>query len=77
MPHINHYRRSGDLLAVALAIALIIALAIALSTTTAPATARTFDFNSAGSMTQQPLPAHWACDLQRATSDRSHKVQCK
>ena len=43
-----------------------ITVAFALATTTAPASARTFDFNSAGSMVQQPLPPQWGCVILRA-----------
>jgi hypothetical protein len=34
----------------------ILAIALAFSVTAAPVSARSFDFNSAGSMVQQPLP---------------------
>jgi hypothetical protein len=48
----------------------ILALTIALSATAAPASARTFDFNSSGSMTQQLLPGDFACAMRRAQDDR-------
>jgi hypothetical protein len=51
-----------------LAIAVTVAVAVALATTTVPASARTFDFNSAGSMVQQPLPPQWGCVIRRALS---------
>jgi len=54
-----------------MAIALIIAVMLALSATTVPARARTFSFNSAGSLVQQPLPSDWACAISRALSDRT------
>jgi hypothetical protein len=54
-----------------LAIGLTIAVALALRTTTVPASARTFDFNSAGSMVQQPLPSEWACGMSRALNGRT------
>jgi hypothetical protein len=44
---------------------------LALSTTTVPASARTFNFNSAGSMVQQSLPPQWACELSRALGQRT------
>jgi hypothetical protein len=53
-----------------LAIAVAIALVLALSTTV-PASARTFSFNSTGSLVQQPLPPQWACELSRALGDRT------
>jgi hypothetical protein len=45
-----------------------ITVALALATTTVPASARTFNFNSAGSMVQQPLPPEWGCVILRAVS---------
>ena len=45
-----------------------ITVALALATTTVPASARTFNFNSAGSMVQQPLPPQWGCVILRALS---------
>ena len=46
----------------------ILAVAIVLATTTVPASARTFNFNSAGSMVQQPLPPQWGCVILRVLS---------
>ena len=43
---------------------------LALSTTTVPASARTFNFNSAGSMVRQPLPPQFACAMSRALNGR-------
>lgn len=54
-----------------LIIAVAIAVTLALSSATVPASARTFSFNSTGSMVQQPLPPKWACELSRALGDRS------
>jgi hypothetical protein len=54
-----------------IAIAATIAITLALSTTTIPASARTFNFNSRGSMVQQPLPPQWACEISRALGDRT------
>lgn len=51
-------------------LALALTLALALSSTTVPATARTFNFNSAGSMVQQPLPPQFACAMSRALNSR-------
>jgi hypothetical protein len=48
-----------------------IVVAVALSISAAPTSARTFNFNSAGSMVQQPLPPQFACALQRALTGRS------
>ena len=48
----------------------ILALTIALGATAAPASARTFDSNSRGSMTQQLLPSDFACAMRRAQNDR-------
>jgi hypothetical protein len=45
-----------------------ITVALALATTTVPASARTFNFSSAGSMVQQPLPPQWGCVILRALS---------
>jgi hypothetical protein len=56
-------------------LALLLTVAVAFSTTTAPASARTFNFNSAGSMVQQPLPPRWACLMQRALTGRSSSCQ--
>jgi hypothetical protein len=54
-----------------LVIAVAIAITLALATTIAPASARTFNYNSTGSMVQQPLPRHWACELSRALGERT------
>jgi hypothetical protein len=56
-------------------LALLLTIAVAFSTTTAPASARTFSFNSAGSMVQQPLPPQWACLMQRALGGRTPACQ--
>jgi hypothetical protein len=45
-----------------------ITVALAFATNTVPASARTFNFNSAGSMVQQPLPPQWGCVIRRALS---------
>jgi hypothetical protein len=50
-----------------------LALAIALGAT--PASARTFNFNSAGSMVQQPLSPQWACAMRRAMINR--RIPCR
>ena len=49
---------------------LALTIALALSTRTVPASARTFNFNSAGSMVQQPLPPQFACAMSRALNGR-------
>jgi hypothetical protein len=54
-----------------LAIAAVTAVTLALNATTVPASARTFSFNSKGSMVQQPLPSQWACEISRALGDRT------
>jgi hypothetical protein len=54
-----------------LAIAVAGVIWLALSTTTVPASARTFNFNSGGSMVQQSLPPQWACELSRALGERT------
>jgi hypothetical protein len=64
------HTRIHQLAAGILAVALTIAIAVALSTTTVPASARTFSFNSTGSLVQQPLPPQWACDMSRALTGR-------
>ena len=56
-------------------LALAVTIALAFTTTTVPASARTFNFNSAGSMVQQPLPPQWACLMQRALTGRSFACQ--
>lgn len=48
------------------------ALAPALTTTTVAASARTFKFNAAGSMVQQPPPAQCGCASLRALTSRVH-----
>jgi hypothetical protein len=53
----------------------ILALTIALSATAAPVSARSFDFNSRDSMTQQLLPADFACTMRRAQDDRT--IPCR
>jgi hypothetical protein len=52
--------------------ALTTALAISIAT---PVSARTFDFNSVGSMVQQPLPTRWACAMQHALTNR--RIPCR
>jgi len=54
----------------------LLALAIALALNAAPASARTFNVNSAGSMVQQPLPPQWGCLMQRLMSGESSLFQC-
>jgi hypothetical protein len=54
---------------------LAIAIAIALATTTMPASARTFSFNSTGSMVQQPLPPQWGCVALRALNGAKFHCQ--
>ena len=71
MTHTRIHHLAGTILAIALAVALSLA-----PTTTTPASARTFNLNSTGSMVQRPLPADWACILQRATSN-SHSLRCQ
>ena len=62
MTHAHTHHHTPSILAIALATAL------ALSSTTAPASARTFDFNTTGSMVQQPLPPQWACTFKQAST---------
>jgi hypothetical protein len=62
MIHARIHHLTAGVLAIALTVA------VALSTTTVSASARTFDFNSAGSMVQQPLPPQWGCVILRALS---------
>ena len=50
---------------------IVVALALSITISTAPASARTFNFNSAGSMVQQPLPPQFACAMRRAITGRS------
>ena len=71
MTHAPNHRRATGIPAIGLTIAL------ALSTTTAPASARTFNINSAGSMVQQPLPPQWACALQQASNNGSPGFPCR
>jgi hypothetical protein len=40
-----------------------------------PASARTFDFNSTGSIVQRPLPPGYACAMRRALLDR--QIPCR
>ena len=65
-----HHRAVGFL-------AIVVAVALAPSSATAPASARTFDFNSAGSMVQQPLPPQWGCIMRRLLSGRAVRIQCR
>jgi hypothetical protein len=67
MTHRIHPRASGSL-AVALTL-------LALSSTAVPASARTFDFNSTGSMVEQPLPPGFACAMRRAMLNR--RISCR
>ena len=69
MTHARFHRLAFGILASVVAIA--IAIALALSATTVPASARTFNYNSTGSMVQQPLPPQWACELSRALNQRT------
>ena len=71
MTHAHTHHHTPGILAIALTTAL------ALSSTTAPASARTFDFNAAGSMIQQPLPPQWACIFEQASTDRSPTLHCQ
>jgi hypothetical protein len=66
MTHARIHYRAITILAVASA------LAPALTTATAPASARTFNLNSVGSMIQQPLPPRCGCVSLRATN-KAHK----
>jgi hypothetical protein len=71
MTHTNIQHRAAAILTVAAA------LALALSAATAPASARTFYFTPAGTMVQQPLPAEWACLLQRASAGKAQSMRCR
>lgn len=71
MTHAHIHRRTFGMLAIAVAIA----MALVLSATTGRASARTFDYPSGGSIVQQPLPPHWACDMRRALSNR--EIRCR
>jgi hypothetical protein len=57
----NHARASASLAIALTAFALNLA---------GPASARTFDFNSRGSIVQQPLPTGYACAMRRALLNR-------
>jgi hypothetical protein len=57
--------------------AIVVAATLALSGATAPASARTFDFNSAGSMVQQPLPPEWGCIMRHLLSGQAGKIECR
>jgi hypothetical protein len=65
------HARTHHLVVGILAIAVAIAIMLALTSTTVPASARTFNFSSTGSLVQQPLPPQWACELSRALGDRT------
>jgi hypothetical protein len=71
MTHAHTHHHTPGILAIALTTAL------ALTSTTATASARTFDFNTAGSMIQQPLPPQWACIFEQASTDGSPTIQCQ
>jgi hypothetical protein len=71
MTHAHTHHHTPSILAIALTTAL------ALSTTTTPASARTFDFNTTGSMVQQPLPPQWACAVEQALTDHTPTFQCQ
>jgi hypothetical protein len=66
-------RQAGRCLAVALT--LLALTVLALGNRAVPASARTFDFNAAGTMVQQPLPHGFACALLRAMLDR--RIPCQ
>jgi hypothetical protein len=55
MTHVPNRRNAVATLATVIATA----IAIAAGAIVAPASARTFDFNSVGSMVQRPLPPQW------------------
>lgn len=65
-----HHRAVGIL-------AIVVAAALALGISTAPVSARTFNFNAAGSMVQQPLPPQWGCIMRRLLSGRAVRIQCR
>jgi hypothetical protein len=71
MTHIVSNQITAGILALALAVA------VGLSTTTAPTSARTFNFNSAGSMVQQPLPPRWGCVTLRALRPGTPMFHCR
>lgn len=51
-----------------------VAIALLLSAPAPPSSAKTFDFNSNGSMILQPLPPEFACALERAA--RNQQIPC-
>jgi hypothetical protein len=65
-----HHRAVGIL-------AIVVAAALALGISTAPVSARTFNFNAAGSMVQQPLPPQWGCIILRVFSGEAGRIQCR
>lgn len=67
MIHAGIHRRPFGILAIAVAIA----VTLALSATTGRASARTFSYPSGGSLVQQSLPPHWACEMSRALGQRT------
>jgi hypothetical protein len=67
MIHAGIHRRAVGILAIAVAIA----MTLALSATTGRASARTFSYPTGGSLVQQSLPPHWACDMSRALGQRT------
>ena len=71
MTHAHTHHHTPGIVAIALTTAL------ALTSTTAPASARTFDFNTTGSMIQKPLPPQWACIFGQASTDGSPTIQCQ
>jgi hypothetical protein len=70
------YATATHRLAIAV-LAIALAVAVALGASAAQSSARTFTYNSAGSMVQQPLPSHWGCVSLRALDDGTHKVRCR
>ncbi len=58
-------------------LAIVIAVALALSATTAPASSRTFDFNSTGSMVQAPLSPQWGCIMRHLLSGETRNFRCR
>lgn len=69
MTHTSIHHRPVAILGIAAACVL------ALSATTA--SARTFYFNHAGTMVQQPLPTKWSCVLQRASTGKTQTMRCR
>jgi len=61
-------RRAGGVLALTVTM-------LALTSTAVPASARTYDINSIGSMVQQPLPPGFACAMRRAVVNR--RISCR